>query len=69
MGIFEQNRHVCNVRVGNFRIAPHEDPDGSACEERAASFMSQVATAFAADKFSTGKQLKAFRDNLYKEEQ
>jgi hypothetical protein len=68
MAIFEQKRNVCNVRVGNFRIAPHEDPDGPECEERAANFMSRVATAFAADKVPTGKQLQALRDDLYKEE-
>ena len=68
MAIFEQKRNVCNVRVGNFRIAPHEDLDGPGREERAANFMSRVATTFAADKVPTGEQIKAFRDDLYKEE-
>jgi hypothetical protein len=57
MGIFEQNRNVCNACVDNIRLAPDEDPDGLACAERAASFMSQLATAFAADRVATGKQL------------
>ena len=60
-----KNRNVCNVRLGNFRLAPDEDLDGLACAERVGNFMTQLAMACAPVKPATGKQLKALRDNLY----
>ena len=57
MSIFEQERNICNIKLGKFQMNDGEDPDGPECDERAAAFMIKLAELFRDDKVNCGLHL------------